>query len=78
MLCVCIHVHLCVQYESCFMCRGFYGLNYDQPLCSTCHMFLYPSNINWLEEAACAEVSFTTFVSRYYSIFFDDYILSQL
>lgn len=40
------------KYESCFMCSGFYGLNYNQPLCSTCHMFLYPSNINWPE---CAE-----------------------
>ena len=45
-----------VQYEACFMCAGFYGLNFNQPLCSTCHMFLYPSNINWLEEAAYAEV----------------------
>lgn len=43
------------NYDTCFMCTGFYGLNFNQPLCSTCHMFLYPSNINWLEEAACTE-----------------------
>ncbi|ESO09129.1 hypothetical protein HELRODRAFT_97921 [Helobdella robusta] len=27
---------------SCVTCNGYYGPNYGQPLCTTCHLFLYP------------------------------------
>jgi hypothetical protein len=45
------------QYSSCFMCNGFYGPHFRQPVCSTCHMFLFPLDINWPDDGAYAEVS---------------------
>jgi len=41
-------------------------------------MFLYPSNINWLEEAAYAEVSYAMFISCLYLTISDNCIWSQL
>lgn len=32
--------------EDCLMCNGFYSLNFNQPLCSTCHLFLFPASSN--------------------------------
>ncbi|RUS81105.1 hypothetical protein EGW08_011145 [Elysia chlorotica] len=29
------------QYDKCMMCEGFYGGNFGQPVCSTCHLFLF-------------------------------------
>ncbi|BFZ19510.1 hypothetical protein BsWGS_22550 [Bradybaena similaris] len=29
------------QYENCMMCSGFYGKNFGQPVCTTCHLFLF-------------------------------------
>lgn len=34
------------QYSACMMCDGFYGPNFGQPVCSTCHLFLFSSDIN--------------------------------
>ena len=28
------------------MCDGFYGNNFGQPVCSTCHLFLFSADIN--------------------------------
>ncbi|KAK4320247.1 hypothetical protein Pmani_008858 [Petrolisthes manimaculis] len=33
---------------SCFQCNGYYGPNFCQPLCSTCHVFLYPDDASKL------------------------------
>ncbi|CAL1285466.1 unnamed protein product [Larinioides sclopetarius] len=30
----------------CYACCGFYGPNFEQPLCVTCHAFLYPGDVN--------------------------------
>ncbi|XP_055917614.1 uncharacterized protein LOC129949917 [Eupeodes corollae] len=30
--------------ETCWVCNGYYGPNFDEPLCGTCHSFLYPTN----------------------------------
>ncbi|XP_042227826.1 uncharacterized protein LOC121870120 isoform X2 [Homarus americanus] len=30
--------------DACFHCTGFYGPNFIQPLCTTCHSFLYPDD----------------------------------
>ncbi|GIY53967.1 ubiquitin-conjugating enzyme E2 5A [Caerostris darwini] len=30
----------------CYSCCGFYGPNFHQPLCVTCHAFLYPDDVN--------------------------------
>ena len=27
-------------------CDGFYGKSFGEPVCSTCHMFLFSSDIN--------------------------------
>lgn len=29
------------DYDKCMMCEGFYGGNFGQPVCSTCHLFLF-------------------------------------
>lgn len=34
------------QHSLCSVCSGFYGPNFEQPLCVTCHAFLYPVYIN--------------------------------
>lgn len=45
------------SFQACEMCEGFYGPNFNQPVCCTCHYFLYPSDINSLEEATYEEKS---------------------
>lgn len=37
------------------MCNGFYGPNFGQPVCSTCHLFLFPPDINFPDDQAYAE-----------------------
>ncbi|KAL1449109.1 hypothetical protein WDU94_000342, partial [Cyamophila willieti] len=32
-------------HESCYICNGFYGPNFNEPVCSTCHLFLYPDDL---------------------------------
>ncbi|KAI0220458.1 hypothetical protein LSAT2_028031 [Lamellibrachia satsuma] len=34
------------EYRACYLCNGFYGPSFGQPVCSTCHMFLFPQDIN--------------------------------
>ncbi|XP_074644947.1 uncharacterized protein LOC141901538 [Tubulanus polymorphus] len=34
------------DYKQCFICRGFYGPNFSEPVCATCHAFLFPQDIN--------------------------------
>ncbi|XP_042895252.1 uncharacterized protein [Parasteatoda tepidariorum] len=34
------------QHKLCTTCAGFYGPNFEQPLCVTCHAFLYPVDLN--------------------------------
>ncbi|GFV54122.1 ubiquitin-conjugating enzyme E2 5A [Trichonephila clavipes] len=34
------------QQKLCHACSGFYGPNFEQPLCVTCHAFLYPDDVN--------------------------------
>ncbi|XP_070199031.1 uncharacterized protein [Littorina saxatilis] len=34
------------EYDRCMMCNGFFGKNYGQPVCSTCHLFLFSVDIN--------------------------------
>ncbi|GFN97541.1 ubiquitin-conjugating enzyme e2 d2 [Plakobranchus ocellatus] len=29
------------HHDKCIMCEGFYGRNFGQPVCSTCHLFLF-------------------------------------
>lgn len=49
---------LYLQYDHCYLCGGFYGANFGQPVCGTCHLFLFPEDINLLEDGApIAEVS---------------------
>ncbi|XP_069112240.1 uncharacterized protein [Argopecten irradians] len=35
-----------IEYSRCMICDGFYGSNFGQPVCSTCHLFLFTSDIN--------------------------------
>ena len=34
-----------LQYDSCMMCNGYYGNNFGQPVCTTCHLFLFSINL---------------------------------
>ena len=45
------------QFKTCNACEGFYGTNFSQPVCGTCHYFLFPSDINLPEDVPYAEVS---------------------
>ena len=36
---------------ACAMCDGYYGPNFGQHVCTTCHLFLYPDDINLPVEA---------------------------
>lgn len=34
------------RHEVCFQCNGFYGPCFGQPVCATCHAFLYPDDVS--------------------------------
>lgn len=34
------------EYSTCMMCSGFYSNNFGQPICGTCHLFLFSYDIN--------------------------------
>ncbi|CAD7079893.1 unnamed protein product [Hermetia illucens] len=37
---------------TCWVCNGYYGPNFGEPICGTCHAFLYPTNPNEEQEFA--------------------------
>ena len=39
-----------LQFSHCHVCEGFYGSNFGQPVCSTCHLFLFPDDIDSNED----------------------------
>ncbi|XP_014238394.1 uncharacterized protein LOC106660075 [Trichogramma pretiosum] len=43
---------LCPEFEfstsACYVCNGFYGPCFDEPVCATCHAFLFPDDIGLL------------------------------
>jgi hypothetical protein len=39
-----------IKYEKCWYCQCFYGENYGEPVCSTCHYFLFPDIIDDVDE----------------------------
>lgn len=36
------------KHDACFQCNGYYDPNFGQPLCTTCHAFLYPDDASKL------------------------------
>lgn len=42
----------------CCMCEGYYGPCFDEYVCATCHVFLFPEDIEVDVEANFSEVSF--------------------
>ena len=42
--------------EVCTMCEGYYGPCFDQYVCTTCHAFLFPDDINLPAETNFSEV----------------------
>ncbi|XP_076066057.1 modifier of rpr and grim, ubiquitously expressed [Oratosquilla oratoria] len=34
------------RHQHCYQCLGFYGPNFNQPTCGTCHAFLYPDDVS--------------------------------
>ena len=43
-----------IHSQFCFFCRGYYGPSFGQPICGTCHAFLYPERAG---EAECPRES---------------------
>jgi hypothetical protein len=43
--------------QVCSHCDGYYGPCFGQHTCTTCHLFLFPDNINQPPEANFSEVS---------------------
>lgn len=41
-----IDYFVCFQYGQCMVCNGFHGSNFGQPVCSSCHLFLFSNDIN--------------------------------
>jgi ubiquitin-conjugating enzyme E2 D/E len=37
------------KYDECFYCQNYYGPNFNEPFCITCHYFIFPSNIEIVE-----------------------------
>ncbi|KAL1110467.1 hypothetical protein AAG570_007995 [Ranatra chinensis] len=33
-----------MQHTACYVCNGFYGPSFNEPVCPTCHAFLYPED----------------------------------
>lgn len=40
------------EFGQCSMCKGYYGHNFGQPVCSTCHIFLFSNDVNQSDEVA--------------------------
>ncbi|CAH1798778.1 unnamed protein product, partial [Owenia fusiformis] len=38
------------EYKACMLCNAFYGPNFGQPVCSSCHYFIYPEDVNIPED----------------------------
>lgn len=49
--------HLNYKNTVCYTCCGFYGPCFGQPVCSTCHAFLFPEDINHPDIALYQEKS---------------------
>ena len=44
--------------QVCSMCEGYYGPCFEQHVCTTCHVFLFPDDINLPSEANFSEVHY--------------------
>lgn len=40
---------------SCFFCNGYYGPCFEEPVCTTCHSFLFPDNVGLLQFQVLSE-----------------------
>ena len=49
-----------LQHPACYVCNGFYGSSFGQPVCGTCHLFLFPQDINVADDPAYPEVGFSS------------------
>lgn len=43
--------------SSCWICNGYYGPSYGEPLCGTCHSFIFPNHPNEEAEGLVTELS---------------------
>ncbi|XP_050077895.1 uncharacterized protein LOC126564823 [Anopheles maculipalpis] len=43
--------------STCWICNGYYGPNYEEPLCGTCHSFIFPNHPQDEAEGLVTEVS---------------------
>lgn len=60
-------MYLFRQTSECYMCNGFYGPSFGEPVCATCHAFLFPEYaLIHLPFPAMTEVSFfSLLISKY-------------
>ncbi len=54
--------------QVCSHCDGYYGPCFGQHACTTCHLFLFPDNINQPAEANFSEVCISCFIDPERSI----------
>lgn len=63
------------------VCEGYYSFNFGQPVCSTCHLFLFSSDIDiedGQQEVYAEVVSHqTNFINKFSQIEFFFYILRK-
>lgn len=39
-------------HSSCYLCNGYYGPCFEEPVCATCHAFLFPEDLSYTEAVA--------------------------
>ncbi|CAD6225312.1 GSCOCG00005615001-RA-CDS [Cotesia congregata] len=43
---------------ACYICNGYYGPSFEEPVCATCHAFLFPDEIGIRPVPVFSEVFF--------------------
>ena len=46
------------QNSACYICNGYYGPCFGEPVCATCHAFLFPDDAGLLQAPLFSEVSY--------------------
>ncbi|XP_063239047.1 uncharacterized protein LOC134540316 [Bacillus rossius redtenbacheri] len=36
----------CAKHTACYLCNGYYGPCFEEPICTTCHAFVFPEDLN--------------------------------
>lgn len=53
------------QTVTCCFCNGYYGPCFGEPVCATCHAFLFPNDVGLLQVPIFSEVCYLSFICIY-------------